>query len=49
MKIVIDTNILVSAALKGGKAKTVIAYIISSTEYQWLVSSEIVDEYKNVL
>ena len=26
-----------------------IAYIISSTEYQWLVSSEIMNEYKNVL
>jgi predicted nucleic acid-binding protein len=26
-----------------------IAYIISSNEYQWLVSSEIMDEYKNVL
>lgn len=49
MRIIIDTNILISAALKGGKAKTAIAYIISSTEYQWLVFSEIIDEYKNVL
>ena len=49
MKIIIDTNILISAALKGGKAKIIIAYIISSTEYQWFVSSEIMDEYKNVL
>jgi putative PIN family toxin of toxin-antitoxin system len=49
MKIIIDTNILISAALKGGKAKIIIAYIISSTEYQWLVSPEIMDEYKNVL
>ena len=49
MKIIIDTNILISAALKGGKAKIIIAYIISSTEFQWLVSPEIMDEYKNVL
>ena len=49
MKIIIDTNILISAALKGGKVKILIAYMISSTEYQWLVSSEIIDEYKNVL
>ncbi|MEB3121807.1 MAG: putative toxin-antitoxin system toxin component, PIN family [Snowella sp.] len=49
MRIIIDTNILISSALKRAKAKTVIAYIISSTEYQWLVSSEIIDEYKNVL
>lgn len=28
MRIIIDTNILISAALKGGKAKTAIAYIM---------------------
>ena len=49
MKIIIDTNILISAALKGNKSKAVLKYIIDNVSCDWIVSKEILDEYKAVL
>ena len=49
MRVVIDTNILVSAALKGRKPSIVIQYIVDHSEWEWVVSSEILAEYKEVL
>lgn len=49
MKVVIDTNILVSAALKGRKPSIVIQYLVDYSECEWIVSSEILAEYKEVL
>lgn len=49
MKIVVDTNILISAALNGGKPKAVINYIVANDEYKWIVSAVILDKYKAVL
>ena len=49
MKIVFDTNILISAALKGGKPKKVIAFVIANSRLRWVASDSIIKEYKQVL
>ncbi len=49
MKIIIDTNILISSALKGGKPQQAIALIIADSRFTWIASSEIIKEYKEVL
>ena len=48
MKIVVDTNILVSAILRGRMPKKAIQSIIDRPEWKWLVSVEIA-EYQDVL
>lgn len=42
MKVVVDTNILVSAVLKGGVPRTVIQFIFDNPEYEWIASLEII-------
>jgi uncharacterized protein len=50
MKIVIiDTNVLVSAVLKGRKPREIIEFITNKTDIKWIVSQEIIAEYKDVL
>lgn len=49
MKIIVDTNILVSAVLRGRTPKEVIQFIIDTPDCDWLVSKEILEEYKQVL
>jgi uncharacterized protein len=49
MKIVIDTNILISALLKDGLPESAILWILNNPEWEWLVSEAIMDEYKDVL
>ena len=49
MKVIIDTNILISAAFRGGKPKMAIAHVIASSSLEWIASSEIIQEYKEVL
>ncbi len=49
MIIIIDTNILVSAAISGRKPESVINWIINQPDYQWVVSEEILAEYQQVL
>ena len=48
-KIVIDTNVLISAILKGRVPRLVIQFIVDSPNYQWVASAEILAEYKEVL
>jgi uncharacterized protein len=48
MRLVIDTNVLVSAVVRGGEPKKVIDFVIDS-DCLWLVSLEILMEYKSVL
>jgi uncharacterized protein len=48
-KVIIDTNILISAILKGRVPRLVIQFIVDSSNYQWVVSAEILAEYKEVL
>lgn len=49
MKVIVDTNVLVSAVLKGRTPKEVIQFIIDTPDCDWLVSKEILEEYKQVL
>jgi putative PIN family toxin of toxin-antitoxin system len=49
MKVVIDTNILLSAILKGRLPRTVIQFVIESNKIEWIVSEAILTEYKDVV
>jgi len=49
MRIVVDTNVLVSAILRGRMPKTAIQSIIDRPDCEWLISLEIIAEYKDVL
>ena len=49
MRVVIDTNILVSAAIAGRKPESIIVWIIAQPDYEWVISEEILAEYLEVL
>ena len=49
MKVIIDTNVLISAAISGKKPEAVILWVVARRDVQWIVSSEILMEYKGVL
>lgn len=49
MRIVIDTNILVSAAIKDKIPEKVILWVVSNPEVLWIVSDDIINEYLNVI
>lgn len=49
MKVIIDTNVLVSAALSGKNPEFVILFVVSNPEIECVVSAEILQEYKEVL
>jgi putative PIN family toxin of toxin-antitoxin system len=49
MKVVIDTNVVVSAALKDRDPKAVILFLASRGDTEWVVSPEIMAEYREVL
>lgn len=44
MKLVIDTNILISAVLKGRKPQAIIEFT-QQANVDWIISQEILDEY----
>ena len=49
MKVIIDTNVLVSAALKDRDPEAVILFVVEQPDFEWVVSPEILVEYKEVL
>lgn len=49
MKVIIDTNILISAVLKGRNPGEVVQFIIDSYDFDWIVSQEILEEYREVI
>jgi uncharacterized protein len=49
MKIIIDTNVLVSAVLRGREPRAIIQFIVDNPDFEWIVSEEILTEYKEVL
>jgi putative PIN family toxin of toxin-antitoxin system len=49
VKVVIDTNIVVSAALKDREPEAVIRFIVSHPQYEWIASRDILAEYIEVL
>ena len=49
MKVVIDTNVLLSAALRDKNPEAVIVWILQHEDWEWVVSDDIQDEYQEVL
>ncbi|MFN5857223.1 MAG: PIN domain-containing protein [Pseudanabaenaceae cyanobacterium] len=49
IRVVVDTNILVSAVLKGKVAESVILLLVSNPDFEWVVSEEILMEYRSVV
>ena len=49
MKVVIDTNIVVSAALRDKGPEEVLQFVVGRPNFQWVVSPAILSEYKQVL
>jgi putative PIN family toxin of toxin-antitoxin system len=49
MKVLIDTNVLISAVWRDRNPETVILWVLAQPDWQWIVSSEIIEEYKDVL
>jgi len=49
VKVVIDTNVLVSAALKDRSPERVLRFVVEHPEIGWVVSAEILQEYRQVL
>lgn len=49
MKVIIDTSVLVSAALRDRDPEQVLLFVVEHTEFEWLVSPAILAEYRDVL
>jgi putative PIN family toxin of toxin-antitoxin system len=49
MKVVIDTNVLVSAAWRDKSPEAVVIWIAFHEDWDWMVSQEILDEYRELL
>ncbi len=49
MRVVIDTNVVVSAAIKNRTPEEVLQYVVGHPDWEWVVSAEILAEYKEVL
>jgi putative PIN family toxin of toxin-antitoxin system len=49
LKVIVDTNVLVSAVIKDRIPEEVILFIIQNPEFEWVASPEIVAEYIEVL
>jgi putative PIN family toxin of toxin-antitoxin system len=49
VKVVIDTNVLVSAVLRDRDPEAVILFVLEQDDFTWVVSDAILTEYRNVL
>jgi putative PIN family toxin of toxin-antitoxin system len=49
MRVIIDTNVLISAVLKGRKPREIIEFVSEQANIDWIVSQDILDEYREVL
>jgi predicted nucleic acid-binding protein len=49
MRVVIDTNVVVSAALKDRNPEAIILFVAKHLDLEWVASAEIVAEYTSVL
>jgi putative PIN family toxin of toxin-antitoxin system len=49
MKVVIDTNVFISAAWRDRNPESVVLWIINQPNWTWLISQDILQEYKEVL
>ncbi len=49
MKVIIDTNILISAAWKNRTPEEVVLFVIEHSQLQWIASPDILREYREVM
>lgn len=49
MRVVIDTNVVVSAILRDRKPEDVIMFVRRQPEFEWVASAEILAEYTDVI
>ncbi len=49
MNVLIDTNVLISAALRDRLPERVVLYVATRDDCRWLVTPEILAEYVDVL
>ena len=49
MKVIIDTNVVVSAVLKDRVPEEVILFVLAKPEFTWTASAEIISEYTTVI
>jgi putative PIN family toxin of toxin-antitoxin system len=49
MIVVVDTNVVVSSLLRAGKPRKVIATILQSDSFDWVISEAIRKEYEDVI
>lgn len=49
MKVVVDTNVLVSAIWRDRSPEKVWPYIIAKPDFTWVASKEIIDKYRRIL
>lgn len=49
MKILVDTNVLLSAALRDRLPERVVLFVATQDDWKWLVTPEILNEYTTVL
>lgn len=49
MRVIIDTNVLVSAVLRDRDPELVVQFVVDHPEFEWIASPNILDEYKEVL
>ncbi len=49
MKVILDTNVVVSAILRGRDPVTVLLFVAEHSDVEWIASPEILAEYKDVL
>mgnify|MGYP001051708627 CR=1 FL=1 len=49
MRVVIDTNVVVSAALRDRDPEAVILFVVRHPDFEWVASAQIIEEYVAVL
>jgi len=49
MRVVLDTNLVISAILRDRRPEKVLLFIISRPDFEWVASPEILAEYREVL
>jgi len=49
MRVVVDTNVVVSAILRDRLPEKVLLFILSRPDFEWVASPEILTEYREVL
>ena len=49
MRVVVDTNVVISAILRDRRPEKVLLFIVSRPDFEWVASPDILAEYREVL